>query len=96
MCGRTAVRPYNSVFGWMGGRTAVRPYDPVFGWMGGRTAVRPYDFTISPFHYFTISLFNDFHLRHLITLTNLVDDIQTFYHAAEARVVAVEVCCIVA
>ncbi len=52
--------------------------------MGGRAAVRPYDFTIS--------LFNDFHLRHLITLTNLVDDIESFYHSAEARVVAVEVC----
>jgi len=41
--GRTAVRPYNSVFGWMVGRTAVRPYNPIFGWMGARTAVRPYN-----------------------------------------------------
>lgn len=36
-------------------------------------------------------LFHNLHLRHLITLTNLVDHIQSFYHAAEARVVAVEV-----
>jgi len=42
--------------------------------------------------YYPTILFNDFHLRHLITLTNLVDDIQPFYHAAEAGVVAVEVC----
>ena len=42
--------------------------------------------------YYPTILFNDFHLRHLITLTNLVDDIQTFYYAAEAGVVAVEVC----
>jgi hypothetical protein len=54
----------------------------------GRAAARPYYFTIS---LYTISLLHNLHLRHLITLTNLVDHIQSFYHAAEARVVAVEV-----
>ncbi len=33
--GRTAVRPFNLVIGWMGGRTAVHPFNPIFGWMGG-------------------------------------------------------------
>jgi hypothetical protein len=36
-------------------------------------------------------LIYNFNLRHLITLTNLVDDIQTFYHTAEASVIAVKV-----
>lgn len=54
----------------------------------GRAAARPYYFTIS---LYPISLLHNLHLRHLITLTNLVDHIQAFHHAAEARVVAVEV-----
>jgi hypothetical protein len=41
-------------------------------------------------------LFHNLHLRHLITLTNLVYHVQSFNHAAEARVVAVEVCSVVA
>jgi hypothetical protein len=36
-------------------------------------------------------LFHNLHLRHLITLTNLVYHIQSFNYSAEARVVAVEV-----
>ncbi len=52
--------------------------------------------TISLFHYFTISLFNNLHLRHLITLTNLINHIQPFYHAAEASVIAVKVRSVIA
>jgi hypothetical protein len=68
MGGRTAVRPYNPVFGWMGGRTAVRPYNTVLAGEVDATQCVP---TFLQSYYPTI-LFNDFHLRHLITLTNLV------------------------
>ncbi len=30
--GRTTVRPFNLVIGWMGGRAAVHPYNSVIGW----------------------------------------------------------------
>jgi hypothetical protein len=77
----------------MGGRTAVRPYNAVLaGWVDAQQCVP----TISPFHYFTLSLFNDFHLRHLITLTNLIYYLQALNYTSEACVIAVEVSCIVA
>ena len=91
------MRPYNpiilqSCFGWMGERTAVRPYNPVLvGWVNAQQCVP----TIPQSYHPTI-LFNDFHLRHLITLTNLIYYLQALNYTSEACVIAVEVSCIVA
>ena len=92
MGGRTAVCPYDPVLaGWVDAQQCV-PCNPILvGWVDATQCVPTFLQSCR-----AAILFNNFHLRHLITLTNLVDDIQPFYHAAEARVIAVEVSCIVA